>query len=73
MGALVNAVFLVALCFSILVEALKRLVEPEGLKNPDLILVVGGIGLLVNLIGMVLFHGKGLRIHNKSLQYLKLV
>ena len=73
MGALVNAVFLVALCFSILVEALKRLVEPEGLKNPDLILVVGGIGLLVNLIGMVLFHGKGLRIHNKSLQYLKFV
>ena len=65
MGALVNAVFLVALCFSILVEALKRLVEPEGLKNPDLILVVGGIGLLVNLIGMVLFHGKGFRIHNK--------
>ena len=73
MGALVNAVFLVALCFSILVKALKRLVEPEGLKNPDLILVVGGIGLLVNLIGMVLFHGKGLRIHNKSLQYLKFV
>ena len=73
MGALVNAVFLVALCFSILVEALKRLVEPEGLKNPDLILVVGGIGLLVNLIGMVLFHGKGLRIHNKSLQYIKFV
>ena len=62
-----------ALCFSILVEALKRLVEPEGLKNPDLILVVGGIGLLVNLIGMVLFHGKGLRIHNKSLQYIKFV
>ena len=47
-----------ALCFSILVEALKRLVEPEDLKDPDLILVVGGVGLLVNLIGMVLFHGK---------------
>ena len=73
MGALVNAVFLVALCFSILVKALKRLVEPEGLKNPNLILVVGGIGLLVNLIGMVLFHGKRLRIHNKSLQYIKFV
>ena len=57
LGALVNAVFLVALCFSILVEAFKRLVEPEGLTDPDLILIVGGIGLLVNLIGMLLFHG----------------
>merc|ERR1719244_2477695 len=33
-GALVNAVFLVALCFSITVEALKRFIEYEELKNP---------------------------------------
>ena len=58
LGALINAVFLVALCFSILVEAFKRLVEPEGLTDPDLILIVGGIGLLINVIGMFLFHGK---------------
>jgi solute carrier family 30 (zinc transporter), member 1 len=30
LGALVNAVFLVALCFTIVVEALTRLVRPEG-------------------------------------------
>lgn len=57
LGALVNSVFLVALCFSILVEALKRLAEPEALTDPLLILVVGGVGLLINLIGMFLFHG----------------
>jgi len=63
LGALVNAVFLVALCFSILVEAFKRLVEPEGLHDPDLILIVGGIGLLINVIGMFLFHGENIMLY----------
>lgn len=57
LGALVNAVFLVALCFSILTEALKRIVEVEKVKNPQLLLVVGVAGLAVNLIGLCLFGG----------------
>ena len=76
LGALVNAVFLVALCFSILVESLKRcssstksrilitrnficyrFVEIETIHDPQLILIVGGIGLLINVIGLFLFHG----------------
>ncbi|ROT80583.1 Zinc/cadmium resistance protein [Penaeus vannamei] len=56
LGALVNSVFLLALCFSIFVESLKRLYETEELHNPQLILVVGVIGLVVNLIGLGLFH-----------------
>ncbi|XP_061176020.1 proton-coupled zinc antiporter SLC30A1-like isoform X2 [Saccostrea echinata] len=59
LGALVNAVFLVALCFSILVEALKRLVEFEEVNNPKLLLIVGGAGLVVNIIGLCLFHDHG--------------
>lgn len=59
LGALVNSVFLIALCFSILVESLKRLVEPESLKNPVLVLIVGAVGLAVNLIGLMLFHEHG--------------
>ncbi|XP_046915578.2 uncharacterized protein LOC124496144 [Dermatophagoides farinae] len=59
LGALINAVFLVALCFSILIESLKRIVDPEKLHNPILILVVGIIGLCVNLIGLLLFHEHG--------------
>ena len=54
-----NAVFLIALCFSILVEALKRLVEVEPIENPILLLIVGAAGLLVNLIGLALFHNHG--------------
>ncbi|XP_046646955.1 zinc/cadmium resistance protein-like isoform X4 [Daphnia pulicaria] len=59
LGALVNSVFLIALCFSILVESLKRFIEIEEIHDPQLILVVGCIGLFVNLIGLLLFHEHG--------------
>jgi len=59
LGALVNAVFLIALCFSILVESLKRIAETEVINNPILVLIVGVVGLLVNVIGLVLFHRHG--------------
>jgi len=61
LGALINAVFLVALCFSISVESFKRFYEAEDIHNPKLILVVGALGLLVNLLGLCLFaeHGGG--------------
>lgn len=57
LGALVNAVFLCALCFSILVESIKRFYSPEVIHEPMLILVVGFCGLLVNVIGLFLFKG----------------
>ena len=59
LGALINSVFLIALCFTILVEALKRIVKIEEISNPLLILIVGGIGLFVNVIGLFMFHGHG--------------
>jgi zinc transporter 1 len=59
LGALVNAVFLVALCFSITMEALKRFYEPEKIHDPELILTVGALGLVVNLLGLCLFHEHG--------------
>lgn len=59
LGALVNAVFLSAMCFSILIEALKRFLQVEPIRNPMLIVVVGFIGLLVNIIGLFMFHQHG--------------
>eukprot|EP00057_Strongylocentrotus_purpuratus_P016184 XP_011670658.1 PREDICTED: zinc/cadmium resistance protein isoform X5 [Strongylocentrotus purpuratus] len=60
-GALVNAVFLFALCFTILVDAIERLVQGDKIKDPRLVLIVGGVGLAVNLLGILLFssHGMG--------------
>ena len=52
-----NSVFLVALCFSIFVESLKRLVTPEGIEQPLLVLGVGSAGLMINLLGMCIFQG----------------
>lgn len=57
LGALVNAVFLLALCFSIFVEAIKRLFEPHQIEEPLNVLIVGIVGLVVNIIGIFMFHG----------------
>ncbi|KAK0396916.1 hypothetical protein QR680_001909 [Steinernema hermaphroditum] len=57
LGALVNGVFLLALCFSIFVESITRLVEPHKLHDPLKVLVVGVIGLVINVIGLLMFHG----------------
>jgi len=56
LGALVNAVFLMALCFTILIEAIQRLVGESHIENPDWLLYVGIAGLVVNIIGLALFH-----------------
>jgi len=59
LGALVNGVFLVALCLSIFLEAISRFVEPQAVSNPKLVLIVGCFGLLSNVLGLFLFHEHG--------------
>ncbi|KAI9872337.1 MAG: hypothetical protein M1830_000481 [Pleopsidium flavum] len=59
LGALVNGVFLVALCLSIFLEAIQRFVEPQAVSNPKLVLIVGCFGLLSNILGLFLFHEHG--------------
>ncbi|WFD34387.1 hypothetical protein MCUN1_001226 [Malassezia cuniculi] len=57
LGALFNGVFLLALCFSIFMEALERLLNKPRVTNPSLVMVVGSLGLLSNIVGLFLFHG----------------
>ncbi|XP_044529812.1 zinc transporter 1 [Gracilinanus agilis] len=59
MGALVNAIFLTGLCFVILLEAIERFIEPHEIKQPLVVLGVGVAGLVVNLLGLCLFHHNG--------------
>ncbi|KAM4692923.1 calcium/manganese antiporter SLC30A10 [Discoglossus pictus] len=54
-GALCNAVFLTALCFTILVDSVLRLAKPERIDKVELVLIVGALGLLVNIIGLLVF------------------
>lgn len=60
LGALVNSVFLIALCFTIIVEAVQRFIEIEEITDPDLVLIIGGLGLVVNVIGLFLFSSHGM-------------
>lgn len=57
MGALVNAVFLTALCFTIVLEAVERFTEPQEIDSPLVVAGVGAAGLLINLLGLCLFRG----------------
>ncbi|KAK5027278.1 Zinc resistance conferring protein [Exophiala sideris] len=59
LGALVNGVFLVALCLSIFLEAIQRFVEPQVVTNPKLVLIVGCLGLASNILGLLLFNEHG--------------
>ena len=66
LGGLINSVFLIALCFSIIVEAFQRFFEPHELKNVNLILIVGTVGFGLNLFGLALFGLYGKLIENQS-------
>lgn len=59
LGALANAVFLLSLCLNIALDAAKRFIEPEEVQRPRLVLIVGGIGLALNVVGLALFAGHG--------------
>ena len=53
-----NGVFLVFVCLSILIEALGRLIWPEEVTEVEQLLLVGILGLAINLVGVFsLNHG----------------
>ena len=56
-GANINTVFLLALCLTIVFDAIKRFITPEPIENVNLLLIVGSVGLGINIIGLFLFQG----------------
>jgi len=59
LAALVNGVFLLALCLSIFLEALERFFSTPEISNPRLVVIVGSLGLASNIVGLFLFHEHG--------------
>lgn len=51
--------FLIALCVSIILEALTRFIDPPEITNPQLILAVGSTGLASNIVGYFVLGGHG--------------
>ena len=57
-GSFFNGVFLLALALSICLQSMERFVHIEVVGSPKLILMIGCIGLSLNLISAMVIHGK---------------
>ncbi|NWU88626.1 ZNT10 protein, partial [Upupa epops] len=55
LGAFGNSVFATALMFSILVEAIKRFINPQKTEKALLVLIIGITGLFFNVLNYVIF------------------
>ncbi|KAK7981129.1 hypothetical protein PG989_013586 [Apiospora arundinis] len=53
LGAFFNGVFLLALGVSIFLQSIERFVSIQDVENPKLVLIIGGVGLALNLISAV--------------------
>ncbi len=64
MGGLINGVFLISVVFFIYLEAIQRFFSPERIDKPLLVLIVGSLGMAVNVIGMIMFCGHAHHHHH---------
>ncbi|KAH8664997.1 cation efflux system protein czcD [Tricladium varicosporioides] len=56
LGAFFNGVFLLALGISIFLQAIERFVSLQKVERPELVLIVGCVGLGLNIISAVFLH-----------------
>ncbi|KAK5212211.1 hypothetical protein LTR41_002453 [Exophiala xenobiotica] len=56
LGAFFNGVFLLALGVSILLQSIERFVSLQHVENPMLVLIVGCVGLVLNIISATFLH-----------------
>ncbi|KAL8277264.1 hypothetical protein RQP46_010333 [Phenoliferia psychrophenolica] len=76
-GAFFNVVFLLALALSIFLQSIERFINISPVDQPLLVLIVGGIGLALNLCSALVVHDIGvmiagaiiLKLHSPSRYY----
>ncbi|KAI4142227.1 MAG: hypothetical protein L6R39_005030 [Caloplaca ligustica] len=56
LGAFFNGVFLVALGLSIFLQSIERFVKMQQMENPKQVLIVGCVGLTLNIISALFLH-----------------
>ncbi|KAK0107191.1 hypothetical protein ONS95_003896 [Cadophora gregata] len=56
LGAFFNGVFLLALGVSIFLQSIERFVSLERVENPMLVLIMGCVGLTLNIISAIFLH-----------------
>jgi len=63
-GAFFNGVFLLALALSIFLQSLERLIQIETVQDPEDVLIVGCVGLALNILSVLFVHDHGSHDHN---------
>ncbi|KAI1339465.1 cation efflux protein [Xylariaceae sp. FL0016] len=56
LGAFFNGVFLLALGISIFLQSIERFISLQPVENPVLVLIMGAVGLTLNIISATLLH-----------------
>ncbi|KAG5636866.1 hypothetical protein H0H81_006588 [Sphagnurus paluster] len=56
-GAFFNGVFLLALALSIFLQSIERFIHVEPIDQPIQVLIIGAIGLFLNVISILVVHG----------------
>ncbi|KAK9893811.1 cation efflux protein [Cystobasidium minutum MCA 4210] len=64
LGAFFNGCFLGGLGFSIVLQAIERLIFPEEVRDPKLVLIVGAVGLGLNILSALVVHEHGEHGHS---------
>lgn len=69
-GAFFNGVFLLALALSIFLQSIERFLHVEAIEEPFLVLIIGCVGLTLNIISAFVIHdhhGHGGHGHGQSI------
>ncbi|EEH08928.1 conserved hypothetical protein [Histoplasma capsulatum G186AR] len=66
LGAFFNGVFLLALGVSIILQSIERFVSLERVEKPELMLIIGCVGLTLNLISASFLHEHGHDHHHHN-------
>lgn len=56
LGAFFNGAFLLALGLSIALQSIERFISIEHVSNPKLVLIIGAVGLTLNIISVLFLH-----------------
>ncbi|KAJ3510496.1 hypothetical protein NLJ89_g4634 [Agrocybe chaxingu] len=67
-GAFFNGVFLLALALSIFLQSIERFVHVEEVSTPKLVLIIGCIGLGLNVVSAIVIHDHHGHAHNPTFQ-----
>ncbi|KAJ7170488.1 CDF zinc transporter [Mycena crocata] len=63
-GAFFNGVFLLALALSIFLQSLERFINIEPVNTPEQVMIIGCVGLCLNIVSVLVVHDHGGHSHS---------